>query len=176
MAYAQLPKFLFHPQFKCLSNEAKLLYALLLDRSTLSAKNSLYWTDRQGLFIYFKQSAIAAILGRSLPTVRRLLIQLADFGLIVRHRQGLTKPDKIYVNQEVDLLHSGQLESKPSSKNQESSLDGKPLDPNDTKVPNPEPDQNQARPCQRYRPPKKTQLDYRVEKMVAEWLDEPATT
>lgn len=47
-----MPKALMaDPRFKHLSSDAKLLYALMLDRMSLSARNG--WYDRGRVYIYF---------------------------------------------------------------------------------------------------------------------------
>lgn len=86
-------------QFKSLSCEAKLLYGLLLDRMQLSIKNR--WLDEEGkVYIYFSQEQISGMMGCSLKKVGNLLAELDSrkgIGLITRIRQGLGKPDRIYV-------------------------------------------------------------------------------
>lgn len=98
--FYRIPKVLFvNPEFQKLSCEAKLVYGLLLDRMQLSIRNR--WLDENGrVFIYFAQEHIAAMMGCSLKKAGNLLAELDSkkgIGLITRKRQGLGKPDKIYV-------------------------------------------------------------------------------
>lgn len=98
--FYRIPKILFiDPIFNGLSCEAKLLYGLLLDRMQLSIRN--HWMDEEGrVFIYFAQDQIAEKLGCGLKKAASLLNELGDkkgIGLITRVRQGLGKPDRIYV-------------------------------------------------------------------------------
>ena len=95
-----MPKILFlDSKFENLSCEAKLLYGILLDRMQLSIKN--YWMDEEGkVYIYFSQKEISKIMGCGVKKVGNLLAELDSkdgIGLITRIRQGLGKPDRIYV-------------------------------------------------------------------------------
>lgn len=84
--------------FEALSNDAKLLYGLLLDRMSLSAKNG--WQDAAGkVFIHFKNAEICAKLHIGAQKAVKLLKELVNIGLIERIRIGLGKPDRIYVKQ-----------------------------------------------------------------------------
>ena len=54
--------------------------------------------DENGiLFVCFPITAIAAVLSRSLMTVKRSLNELETAGLIMRVRQGVGEPNRIYV-------------------------------------------------------------------------------
>lgn len=95
-----LPPYMAYPRFLLnveLSETAKLVYVLLLDRARLSMKNP-GWTDGQGrVFIYFPISALAEQIGKSEMTVKQALRNLEDLGLIRRKRQQIGKPNCIYV-------------------------------------------------------------------------------
>lgn len=89
-------------RFKHLSAEAKLLYGLLLDRTSLSIKNG--WQDEVGqVYIYYTLQEIQENLGCCHDTATKLLTELGSgktgFGLIERIRQGPGCPAKIYVKQ-----------------------------------------------------------------------------
>lgn len=74
--------------------EAKLLYALVLSRVSLSAANG--WRDEAGrVFVYFTNAEICARLGCAHAKATRLLRELEGYGLLRRVRQGLGKPDRI---------------------------------------------------------------------------------
>lgn len=96
--YVRVPKLLIqHEGYKGLSIEHKFLYALLLDRMSLSSKNG--WRDENGrVYVYYTREEIEEIFGISSKKVGTMLNTLEDFKLIERHRQGLRKPNKIYVN------------------------------------------------------------------------------
>ena len=87
-------------RFKRLSMDAKLLYGLLLDRMSLSAKNG--WYDEQGrVYIYYTLDEIQEDLNCGHDKATRMLVELDNgkngFGLIERVRQGQGRPTKIYV-------------------------------------------------------------------------------
>lgn len=87
------------PRFRDLSSEAKLLYSLLLDRMSLSAKNG-WWDEQHRVFIYFTVKEIQEIFSCSKNKAIWLLEELdtaKGVGLIERVRQGQGKPAKIYV-------------------------------------------------------------------------------
>ena len=87
-------------RFKRLSTDAKLLYGLLLDRMSLSAKNG--WYDEQGrVYIYYTLDEIQEDMNCGHDKATKLLVELDSgkngFGLIERIKQGLGRPTKIYV-------------------------------------------------------------------------------
>lgn len=101
-SYYRIPKLLITgDQFKNLSTDAKLLYGLLLDRMSLSAKNG--WYDSSGrVYIYYPLDAVEADLCCGHGKAVRLMAELdsgTGIGLIERVRQGLCKPSIIYVKQ-----------------------------------------------------------------------------
>ena len=78
--YLPFPKFLLDAQ---LSHTAKLLYALLLDRATLSRKNN--WTDEQDrIYVIYPIPKLAQALGCSFSSITRSLTELTNAGLIER--------------------------------------------------------------------------------------------
>ena len=97
-SFYRIPKLLFtHPAFKRMSTEAKTLYGILLDRMNLSAKNN--WIDEEGrVYIIFTVDEIMEALGCAEQKAIKLLSELdTRAGLIERKRQGLGKPNLIYV-------------------------------------------------------------------------------
>ena len=114
--FYRIPKVLFtSPKFRKLSCEAKLLYGLLLDRMQLSVKNR--WLDTDGkVYIYFSQEQIAEMMGCGLKKVGSLLAELDSrkgIGLITRIRQGLGKPDRIYVRRCICVdLSEGNIQTR----------------------------------------------------------------
>ena len=100
-AFYRVPKLLFQKQvFDPVSTDAKLLYGILLDRMQLSIKNG--WVDEEGrVYIYYTVESIMEALSCGNKKVASLLAELDDrrgIGLISRVRQGLGKPDRIYVH------------------------------------------------------------------------------
>lgn len=98
-AETPLPPYLPYPRFLVemdLTQTAKLLYALLLDRATLSQKNG--WIDETGrLYLVFPIGKIANAIDKSPMTVKNSLNELDAAGLIERRRQGFSAPNRIYV-------------------------------------------------------------------------------
>ena len=66
-----------------ISQTAKLLYSLLLDRSTLSQKNK--WLDDEGrIYIIYPIAEIAEILDKGSTTIKGALNELDTAGLLER--------------------------------------------------------------------------------------------
>ena len=83
-------------RLKRLSSDAKILYGLLLDRMSLSAKNG--WQDDDGrVYIIYTIDEVQDDLGCANKKAVNILAELEDIGLIEKKRQGLTKPNLIYV-------------------------------------------------------------------------------
>ena len=97
-AFYRIPKALFtHPAYRSISTDAKVLYGLLLDRMSLSVRNG--WLDEQGrVYIVFTVEEIMECLACGNKKAVGLLRELeTEAGLIERKRQGLGKPNLIYV-------------------------------------------------------------------------------
>lgn len=112
--FLQVPKYLItDDRFKPLSAESKLLYALFLDRVHLSAANN--WTDDcKRIYIIYTLEDIMNDIGYKHDKCTKLLKELEGIGLIERKRQGLGKPDKIYVKNFVKDLDSSVDEVLPA--------------------------------------------------------------
>ena len=94
--YFQLPKWLFKEPYKKLSNNAKIMYALLYNRLDLSLESK--WHDRNGqVFMYFTTAEFCEELGCSEKTVTKIKKELVTSGLLKEERQGLTKPNRLYI-------------------------------------------------------------------------------
>ena len=98
--YFRIPRLLItSPRFKHLSTDAKLLYGMLLDRMSLSAKNN--WYDEDGrVYIYYTVEEICGDMNCGRDKAMKLLAELdtgKGVGLIERIKQGQGKPTKIYV-------------------------------------------------------------------------------
>ena len=98
--FFKMPRqFITNPQFKQLSTAAKLLYGMLLDRMSLSAKNG--WHDEAGrVYIYYTVKEVCEAIACGRNKAMRLLAELdtnKGVGLIERKKQGQGKPDKIFV-------------------------------------------------------------------------------
>lgn len=97
-SFYRIPKMLFtDDRFWNVSTDAKLLYGILLDRMNLSAKNG--WFDESGrVYIIFTLEETMAALNCGDNKATKLYNELEKkCGLIERKRQGLGKPNLIYV-------------------------------------------------------------------------------
>ena len=96
-SFLRIPKMLFTDEhFKRLSAESKIMYGLLLDRMCLSAENG--WKDEQGrVYIIYTIDEVGDNLGCGNKKAGNVLTELENIGLIEKKRQGLTKPNLIYV-------------------------------------------------------------------------------
>lgn len=97
-SYYRIPRLLVTgEQFENLSTDAKLLYGLLLDRMSLSAKNGWY-DDNRRVYIYYPLDEVETDLCCSHGKAVQLMAELDNItgiGLIERVRQGLCKPSII---------------------------------------------------------------------------------
>lgn len=131
-----LPRFLPYPYFLLkmdLSHTARLLYGLLLDRSTLSQKNG--WQDSEGrTYIVYPVSEITEMLDKGSTAIKSALNELDAAGLLVRERRGFSAPNRLYikipqmpVGQFSDHMTAIQPENRPSdSRKSDPHKDGKP--------------------------------------------------
>lgn len=95
--FIKLPKCLVEDEgFVEMSMDAKLLYAFFLDRVSLSIKNG--WIDNQGrVFIYYSIKNICEDLNCGTQKACKLLDELEKVGALERKRQGLGRPNKLYL-------------------------------------------------------------------------------
>ena len=99
-SFYRIPKLLFtNDYFKALSNDAKILYGLMLDRMSLSVKNQ--WFDEENkAYIYFSVEDIMELLNCGKNKAVKIMQELDDetgIGLIEKKRQGFGKANIIYV-------------------------------------------------------------------------------
>ena len=105
-AFYRTPKvFYTDEKFRGLSSDAKTVYGILLDRASLSAKCG--WLDEEGrVFVYMTVRSVEDAMGCAHQKACRLLNELELFGLIEKKKQGLCKPDRIYVKNFVQVWNS----------------------------------------------------------------------
>lgn len=95
--FYKIPKIFFtDEELKTLSSEAKILYALMLDRMNLSIQNGWIDSDKK-IYIYYTIENITQTINCKNDKAVDILKELERKGLIVKKRQGLGKPNKIYV-------------------------------------------------------------------------------
>ena len=107
-AFAKLPKVFFdekapqYPQYKHLTAQHILAYTLMRDRLQLSITKQM--KDENGTpFIYYDLENIASAVRCRAKKAGKLVDELDKAGLIHKVRQGLGKPNLIYV---YDVLHA----------------------------------------------------------------------
>jgi hypothetical protein len=97
-SFYRIPKELFtNPKYRdTLSSDSKILYGLLLDRNSLSLKNG--WIDDRGfVYIIYTREEGMEMLGVKKEKITKLFKELIEVGLIEEVRQGLNKPNIIFV-------------------------------------------------------------------------------
>jgi len=139
-AYFQMPKFLFAGDYKHLSNDARVLYALLKERHELSIKNK--WVNKKGeIYHVYSREDMGGMLNLSQPTVRNVIKELKDTKLLEEERPGQGKLNRLFLlipdypespepskksqtkksfqseNQTVNLLQSGESAGEAECKN-----------------------------------------------------------
>ena len=96
-AFYQFPQWLLDEEYRNLSLRAKVMYMLIFDRRTLSIQNK--WHDKNGdVFIYFTNQQFMELLNCNEKTVIKAKKELQDFGLIKEERQGVNKPNRLYIS------------------------------------------------------------------------------
>ncbi|COE59247.1 replication initiator protein A [Streptococcus pneumoniae] len=95
--FYQLPKFLFEDDyFSKMTTDAKVMYALLKDRFELSKINN--WIDKENnIYLLYTNKQLCSILQYGEPKIIKLKKELEKFNLIINERQGLNRPNKIYL-------------------------------------------------------------------------------
>ena len=115
--FYRLPKALIvDKRFKELSDSAKLLYGLMLDRMSLSARNG--WIDEdERVYIKYSFSNIMEDLNCAKEKASRLMKELEDIGLIWRVSQ-IGRANVIYVKNFVStsVKQADQYENRTSAK------------------------------------------------------------
>lgn len=104
-AFYQVPKILITDnRFADITTDAKLLYSLMLDRSSLSAKNG--WLDKEGkVYIFYTLEQIMIDMHCANQKATKLLKELETKGLIERRKRGQGKVTRIYVRDFATGLH-----------------------------------------------------------------------
>lgn len=95
--FIQIPQALIKgKEFEDLPAISKLMYGLLRDRCTLSRKNG--WVDDENrVYIIYQIADIKEDMGLSEKMAIKYLNDLESFGLVEKKRQGLGRPNLLYV-------------------------------------------------------------------------------
>lgn len=116
--FYQFPQWLLKDDpYKALGDKAKMMYMLLFDRRGLSVKNK--WYDEDGkIYIYFTIEQFMQELNCSNKAVVKAKKELVQAGLLKEVRQGVNKPNRLYINgrvestlQEVNKVHKGRVKN-----------------------------------------------------------------
>lgn len=140
--FFRIPKVLFTGErYKDMTTDARVLYGILLDRVSLSVKNN--WVDEEGrVFIIFAREEVQELLGYKKDKVIKLFKELNNIDLIEENRQGLNKPNLIYVKkfieENTDQIQLNQWKSeKPTSRSMKNRLqEVRKTDPINTNINN----------------------------------------
>lgn len=95
-SYFQLPRKLFeHPEYRTISIEAKLLFALIFDRLKVSAVNSDKYTDERGnVYALYTFDEIKSKFGISNNKTSKIIKELVSVGLIEKYSVRLGEPNR----------------------------------------------------------------------------------
>ena len=114
LEYLAFPKFLL--ERTSLSETAKIVYMILLNRARLSQKNDGWTDERNHIFIYYPIKDIADTIHKSEMSVKTALSALEKDKLIYRKHQGVGKANRIFVKIPVERKPSvRQTENCPCS-------------------------------------------------------------
>ncbi len=105
-SFYRLPKILItDKRFRGISSDAKILYGVMLERMSLSVKNR-WFDEKNRVYIIFTLEEVMETFACSERKAGRLLGELdtkTGIGLIEKKRQGLGKPNLIYLKNFIDI-------------------------------------------------------------------------
>lgn len=103
--YSTIPSLILYeePYKTKLSDKAKLLYMIILDRLKLSMKNN-YTNEKSEVYIYLSRKEVQKILNCSDKTITKAFNELISLDLIFEERTAIGKSIKIYVNKKEGLF------------------------------------------------------------------------
>ena len=120
--YVWIPKLFFRDEpYQSLSNDAKLLFALLQDRICLSAEKREKWSNEDGvLYIHFTLEEVSARMNCGIEKASKIMKELETAGLIERNLQQFPRAYRIHVlrfqitseNQETDSPEKPQYSTR----------------------------------------------------------------
>ena len=95
--YFKLPQVFFtSAKYKDMLLEAKVAYALLKDRFKYSVKNN--WFDEEGnIYFIYTNNELMAMLNCKKEKLSKIKKTLEKYGLLFQKRQGLNKPNMLYL-------------------------------------------------------------------------------
>lgn len=95
--FYQIPKVFFTSEnYKNLTNDMKIAYAILRDRLNLSIKNN--WVDEDGnIYFVYSNEKLMEILNCKKEKLTKIKKGLENDGLLIQKRRGLNKPNILYL-------------------------------------------------------------------------------
>ena len=95
--FYQIPKVFFTSEnYKNLTNDMKIAYAILRDRLNLSIKNN--WIDTEGnIYFIYTVADLEVILNCGNKKITKIKKELENVDLLIQKRQGLNKPNLLYL-------------------------------------------------------------------------------
>lgn len=115
--FFKIPKTLFaNPEYKKMSSDAKLTYALLYDRLSLSKQNN--WINGDGeVYLVYTRKAIAEDLGITYKKAIAAFKELKDNNLIIDKQCGRGLPNYIFiVKPELSVMEAKKYNGKENSR------------------------------------------------------------
>ena len=122
--FYMLHKVLFiNEKYKKLSDSAKVTYAILNDRVSLSIKNN--WIDQNGdIYFIFTNENLQEVLDKSKNTITKIKKELQEVGLLEQVKTGFNRPNKLYLH-EIETNINIEKEIQNSTSNNDESSDSK---------------------------------------------------
>ena len=119
-----------------MSTDAKFTYAILKDRFELSLRNN--WIDKNGdVYLIYTITELQEILGYGNKKVIKLKKELQEYGLLEEVRQGLNKPNLLYLgNIDYQALPTEETHSNPSATAEMSKRHANDTENNETELSN----------------------------------------
>lgn len=94
--YLKFPKALIEEgQYQEVSFTARSVYILLYDRLSISEQNG--WYDDKGIYVYYSVERLEKVTGYSKPTIRKILNELQNCGLVFCQKDG--RNNKFYLEE-----------------------------------------------------------------------------
>ncbi|HGN7150176.1 TPA: replication initiator protein A [Staphylococcus aureus] len=136
--FYMLHKVLFiNEKYKKLSDSAKVTYAILNDRVSLSIKNN--WIDQNGdIYFIFTNENLQEVLDKSKNTITKIKKELQEVGLLEQVKTGFNRPNKLYLHEiETNITIEKEIQNSTSNDDESSDIkESQNLDPNDTEFSN----------------------------------------
>ena len=119
-------------KYKGLSVYARYLYGKLRDTLKLSIMNN--WQDENGFYVRMTRIKMSILLGCCVPTIRKIIKELINVGLLNEKREGFGKSNRIYVHLlpgEEELAFQCKVKQRlPSTKKRDFTYEGNAVSPN----------------------------------------------